>query len=193
MAFTATFTEVERSVLTIELLKTYFLPFREFGVHDDFAADLPTVAVADDLGLATGVFGTGIPHLISRDLNALGATTGYARTLFSMPAEYVTGSAIQLRLVSGMLTAAASVSALADAEIFVSAKNTLKQGSDLVSTAAISMNSTVFSSAIFDVSSSTLVPGSLLDIRVALICNSATASAHFAAIAHAELLLNIRG
>lgn len=167
-------------------------PF-DFRVWDAFQTVLPSPAAADDLGITTGTWGTANPYLTSRDLNALGATTGYARTLFQLPPEYVSSGACSVRFAAGMLTAVASVSATVDVEIFKMNRDTLVSGSDLVSTAAQSINSLTFANYSFTVTPTSLAPGDLLDIRVAIAANSATGSSHFAVIAASELLLTVKG
>lgn len=151
----------------------------------------------DDMQIVTGTFGTGLPYLASRNLDATvtgSATLTYkARQQFTLPPEYKDGTDVTLRFAAGMLTAIASVSALVDAQVYVSGRDTTIDGSDLVSTAATSMNSLTFAEKSFTVSGAGLVSGSVLDILISLIGTSATASSHFAAIAHTEALLTIQG
>lgn len=189
---TGQFTGANRASLATETGRAYPLPIESFRVWDSYGALISTAA-ADDLGVTAGAFGTGCPYIVSRDLNAAGAFTGYARVQFTIPSEYVEGTTVQLRFAAGMKTSAASVTATVDAEAYVSNRTTLKTGSDLITTSATSINSTSFAEKTFDLSSGGLTVGSVLDIRVALATDSATASSHFAAIAHAEVLLSVRG
>jgi hypothetical protein len=147
----------------------------------------------DDLHIKSGAFGTGCPYIVSRDLNAITSNTAYARASFKMPECYVPGSPVTFRFASGMLTSAASSSAYIDVQCYVSNRDTLKTGSDLVTTAQQSINSTSFADKDFSVTGSSLEVGSVLDILVALISTTATASSHFAAIADAEVILHVRG
>lgn len=174
-------------------IATYELPFTDFRVWDAFHTNLPTVGAADDLGLATGTFATALPYLKTQDLNAAGAVTEYARTMFTLPREYSSAGTITIRLRAGMLTAVASVSGTVDVEAYLSARDTLKSGSDLVSTSATSANSLTFADVSFSLTATGRAAGDVLDIRIAWIGNSATASSHFGAIAHAEILLQVRG
>lgn len=182
-----------RSDLVADNLAVFDLPLPLFRVWDAMQTNLPSVGAADDLGLATGAFGTGLPFLKTIDLNALGAATEYARTTFTLPAEYVAGGPISVRLAALMLTSIASVSATVDVEAYASARTTLKTGSDLVTTSATSANLLTTTEAVFVLTPTNRLPGDVLDIRVAWIGNSATASSHFGAIAHAEVLLQIKG
>lgn len=182
---------ISKSNLVQETLEAFPIPLTSLRVWDAFQTNI-TTAAADDLGLTAGAFGTGTPYVVSRDLNALGATTGYARTLFTLPPEYVDGAAITIRFAAGMLSAVASVSATVDVEVYKVARTTLVSGSDLVTTSATSINSTTFAEYSFTVTPTSRVAGDVLDIRIALSCNSATASSHFAAIAAIEVLLTIK-
>lgn len=186
-------TGASRGSLSQDTSQVYSLEFVNMRVWDAFQTALSATAAADDLGLATGTFATGAPYLVSRDLNALGATTGYARCLFTLPPEYSQSASVAIRLYGGMLTSVASVSATVDAEIYRLDKDTTIGGSDLVTTAATSINSTSFAAKDFSMTYAGLSPGDVLDIRLAIAANSATASSHFAAIASAEMLLTIRG
>lgn len=163
-----------------------------FRVHDAFQTPLGAAA-ADDLGINGGAFGTNCPHLRTVDLNGLGATTAYGRTMFQLPVEYVAGGEIVVNLSAGLLAAVASVSASVDVEVFVCGRNGTKSGSDLVTTGATSMNSTTFADCPFVVNPAGITPGTILDIRVAIIANSTTASSHFAAIGAVEMLLDVKG
>lgn len=184
---------IARSNLITEDTAAYMVPFVDFKVHDAMQTNLPSVGASDDLGLATGPFATGLPYLKTQDLNAAGAVTEYARAMFTLPPEYVAGGTITLRLAAGMLTSTASVSATVDAACYLSARDTLKSGSDLVTTAATSANSTTFANYDFTLTATGRSPGDVLDLRIAWIGNSATASSHFGAIAHVEFILQIKG
>lgn len=181
-----------RSNLTKDTLQVYPLELQNFRVHDAFQTLIGSAA-ADDLGITAGAFGTGTPYLHSGDQNALGAYTRYARTMFALPPEYVAGDNITLKVWAGQLTSMASVSSTVDAGVYKAAKDTLISGSDLIVEAAQSCNSLTFAGYSFTVTPSGLTPGDLLDIRLALIGNSATASSHFAAIPSAEILLTVKG
>jgi len=149
---------------------------------------------ADDMAISSGAFATGLPYIHTGDLMAAGATTRYARTMFTLPPEYVSAGAFQFRFASGMLTTVADTSATIDCEAYKTARSTLKTGSDLVSTSASSINSLSFAEKTFDISSTGLIAGDVLDIRVTIAINDAGASTVVdGAIAHAEALLTIKG
>lgn len=171
----------------------YELPFTLFRVWNAMHTNLPTIGSSDDLGLASGTFGSALPNLRTQDMNAAGAVTEYARTMFTLPREYSPASAITLRLAALMITSVASVSATVDAEVYLSARNTLVSGSDLCTTAATSTNLLTTTEVSFTITPTSRVAGDVLDIRIAWIGNSATASSHFGSIAHAEMLVQIKG
>lgn len=185
---------MNRSNLNYDVAQVYPLDFERFRVWDAYQTILPSVGAADDIGLTAAAFGTGCPYLKSRDLNAAGAiTTEYARISFTLPPEYIAAAAVELRLAAGMLTSVASVTATVDAEVYLSGRTTLISGTDLCATVAQSCNSLTFAELLFTITATTLSPGSVLDIRLAIAANSATASSHFIAIAQVELLLNVKG
>lgn len=184
---------INRSNIITENTAAYELPFTSFRVWDAMQTNLPAIGASDDLGLATGTFGTGLPYLKTQDLNAAGAVTEYARTMFTLPPEYLSGGTITLRLCAGMLTAVASVSATVDAMAYLSSRQTTVSGSDLVTTAATSANSTTLANVDFTLTPTSRVAGDVLDIRIAWIGNSATASSHFGVISHVEMILQIKG
>ena len=173
-------------------VQAYDLPTTDWRVWDAYQTPLGTAA-ADDLGITTGTFSTGLPYITSGDSKAT-ATTRYARILFTLPPEYVAGETVQLRFAAGMLTTISDTSATVDAECYLSARTTLITGSDLVTTAATTINSLTFTEKVFAITSTSLVPGSVLDIRVKIaITDAATGTAVIGAIAHAELQCDIKG
>ena len=183
---------ISRGSLITETSQPIPIPLTSLRVWDAFATSLGS-AGNDDLGITAGTWGTGVPYIVSRDLNALGAVTGYARFLVQLPHEYVAGQLVSLNVAAGMITAVASVSATVDFEVYKHGGSNLVSGSDLVTTSATSINSTTFTEYAFVVTPTTLSPGNVLDVRMAIAANSATGSSHFAAVARIELLATCRG
>lgn len=187
---------ISRASLDTEEQRLYWIPFTRWRVWDAVATNLPGTAATDDLGFTAGAFGTGAPYLVSRDLNALGATTAYARAQIEIPPEYVgaSGAGGTVTISAGMINAVASVSATVDVEAYKLGFNTNYSGTDLVTTTAQTINSTTFANLAFALSDAvSLENGDVLDIRITVAANSATASSHFAAIASTGLLFTIRG
>lgn len=194
IVWTGTHPPIDRANFTQENLKRFSLNPSLWRVWDAIGTALGSPA-ADDLGITAGVFGTGTPYLTAGDNKANGAvTTRYARQMFTLPTSYVAGETVQFAFAAGMLTTIADVSATVDVEIFKSLRTTLITGSDLVTTAAQSINSLTFAELTFTVTPTSLSPGDTLDIRIAIACrDNATGTAVTPAIAAAELLLDIKG
>lgn len=172
----------------------YGIPVAQLRIHDAFATPI-SAAASDDLGISTGgTFGTDAPYITAGDLKAAGATTRRARFLFTLPAEYVSAESVRISAFAGMVTTAADTSCTLDFEAYKLDLDATVGGSDLVSTAAISINSTTIAERAFDLTASGLVAGDVLDIRVTIACNdAATATAVIPAIAALRMLLDIKG
>lgn len=186
--------ERPRTELAQENLASYPIPLTAFRVFDAIQTNLPGTPASDDLGISAGTFGTHSHKLTAGDLKAAGSTTRRARVEFSLPPEYVAGETVQIDLHAGMETTVADTACTVDVEIFVNGKEGLVSGSDLVSTAAQSMNSLTFATKTFAMNSSGLTPGSILDIRISVTCNdAATATAVIASIGAVTLRADIKG
>lgn len=183
---------ISRSTLITDSSEVYPLELQLFRVWDAFQTLLGT-AGTDDLGITAGAFGTGCPYIHAGEMNAAGAVTRYARIMFTLPTEYVDGGSISINFAAGCLTSVCSVSATVDVECYLTGRNGLKSGSDLVTTSATSCNSLTFADKAFVVTPTGLLAGDTLDIRITIAANSATASSHFVAIAAAEVLLDVKG
>src|SRR4051812_43761953 len=85
-----------RSSLAQEDLAVYPLPTFGFRIWDAFQTNL-TTSSSDDLGIGTGAFATGLPYITTGDVK-VATTTRYARTMFTLPPNYVAGETIQVRL-----------------------------------------------------------------------------------------------
>lgn len=169
------------------------LPLEAMRIWDAYGTLVGTAA-ADDLGITAGAFGTGCPYLTAGDLKAAGSTTRRARTTVRLPFEYVDGESVRIVLAAGMLTTVADTACTVDVEAYLVNGNTLISGSDLVSTAATSMNSLSFSELAFNLTTTTLDAGHLLDVRISITCNdAATVTAVTPAIAAAWLAVDVKG
>lgn len=185
---------VARSGLTQDTSQSYQLPWVDFRVWDAVQTNLPGTAASDDLALIGGTFGTGVPSIQTGDLKAAGSTSRYARVQFQLPPEYVTGTAVVLRLHAGMITTIAGTAATADVECYKSGKEAAVSGSDLCTTSATTINSLTFADKDFAITGTGLVAGDWLDIRLTVLVNdAATVTAVIGCIGSAEMLLTIRG
>jgi hypothetical protein len=182
---------ISRSKLALET-KKYDVPLVDFRVWDAVQTPLTGTPNSDDLGLVGGTFGTDAPIVSSGDCKNT-TTTRYARAFVRLPAEYDNGGSVTFRLSTGMKTTVATSSCTIDLEARKFDKASLV-GSDLCTTAATSINSLTFGDRDFTVNSSGLVPGDLLDIRIAIaITDSATPTAVIGALACCQLLCQVRG
>lgn len=179
---------VRRETLVVEVGQVLHVAnLIEARVWDAFQTPLGT-AGSDDLGITAGTWGTGVPYIVSEDLDGGPAATQRCRLLIPIPHEYVAGETLTIRVKAGMVTSVASVSATVDVEAYKHGGSTLVSGTDLVTTSATSVNSTTFTTASFTLTTTNLSPGDVLDVRLTLALNSVTASAHFGAIAEIALV-----
>ncbi len=181
-------------ILNLAELQSFPIPLTDFRVWDAMQTLLPGTPSSDDLGLVGGTFGTATPSVRSEDLKAAGATNKRARFLVQIPWEYVAGESISLRFKAGMITTVAGTSATLDCEAYKLQDDPDDAiGSDLVSTAAQSMNSLTFADLDFVITPTTLSPGDILDVRLtAAVNDGASATAVIAGITSAKLLADVR-
>lgn len=167
------------------------VPFTDLRVWDALATVLSGTSAADDLGLITGTFGTAPPTIGSGDVKA-STTTRYARFQVALPECYDTGETVSISISAGMVTTVASSSCTLDVECYRLDKDA-GIGSDLCSTAAQSINSLVFGDKVFNITSSGLAPGDILDVRITIACvDGATATAVKPTIGAIDLLADIK-
>jgi hypothetical protein len=182
-----------RSAMLQEDNAVYAIPLTWFRTWDALATNLPGTAASDDLGLVTGTLGTHSPTIQAGDLKAAGATTRYARCQQPLPIEYVAGQTVTLRCKAGMTTTAADTSCTLDAQVYRIARDGTV-GSDICATAATTINNTTHADVSFTITPTTLEPGDLLDIRLAIACNdAATGTAVIPTIDAVEILCDVRG
>ena len=168
------------------------IPLVDQRVWDAYQTNLPGTAASDDLALIGGTFGTAPPMIQAGDLKAAGATTRYARFQAVVPSSYDTAETLSIVISAGMKTTVASVSCTVDVEAYKLDKIS-GISADLCATAAQSINSLVFASKTFTITSSSLSAGDVLDVRIAIACNdAATATAVTPTIAGLDLVCDIR-
>lgn len=147
------------------------IAFNDMRVHDNLAALLPVAAAADDMGNVPGTVGTTAPSLQGVDFGGT-STDEKATFSFVIPPTYLAGSTVTLRFNAGMITAVSDGTATLDAECWVpdyaNADGTVS--SDLVTTAAQSINSLTFANKDFAVgdavSGHALAAGSVVQCRI---------------------------
>lgn len=169
--------------------------FRKAGANE-LDELLPNPGLTDDLGIY-GTFSSATPSLRTEDLKAAGATNNYARVLVHLPWEYVAGQTVTLRFKAGMITTVATPTATLDCEAYKLQDDPDDAiGSDLILTAATTINSVTFADIDFAFTSAALSgmsPGDILDVRITTAVNDgATGTAVIAGITSAKLLCDCR-
>ena len=182
------------NILALAELQVFPIRLTDFRVWDNMAALLPTAGATDDLGIIEGTFATATPSLQTEDLKAAGATNNYARVLVHLPWEYVAAQTVTLRFMAGMITTVSDTTATLDCQAFALQDDPDDAiGSDLVTTAATTMNSATFANIDFTVTPTSLSPGDILDVRIATaVSDGATGTAVIAGITSAKLLCDCR-
>jgi hypothetical protein len=186
---------IARTKLAQDSLKPYTIDFTACRVHDAIQTNLPGTAANDDLAIysGTGGFGTDGITLDAGDLKAAGATTRYARFKAHLPAEYVDGETVSIRVRSAVETTVADTSCTVDIEAY-RPDGSGGLSADLCTTAATSMNSTTAAAYDFTITPTTLVAGDCLDCRIAIACNdAATATEVRPSIYAIQLLCDVKG
>lgn len=180
---------VARADITQQDLAVYPVALELFRVHDALQTALPTTAANDDLGLTAGTFGTSAPVLNSVDFGGT-STTAYGRVRVPVPVEYVAGQTVTLRVNAGMLTTVSDGTATVDASVYRDAAPTV----DICATAAQSANSLTAADLDFTLTPTNVVPGDILDIRLAVAgSDSGDAGEMKVQINSVELLLDVKG
>jgi len=181
-------------ILKLAELQAFPIRLTDFRVWDAMQTVLPGTPAADDLGLVGGTFGTATPSVRTQDLKAAGASNNYARFLVQLPWEYIAGESVTLRFKAGMITTVAGTSATLDCEAYkLQGDPDDAIGSDLVSTAATTINSLTFADVDFALTPTSLSPGDILDVRIKTAVNDgASATAVIAGITNSQLLCDVR-
>ncbi len=169
------------------------IPLTDFWVWDAPATHLPTAAASDDLGLVNGTYGTSPTTLRTIDFKNTN-TTAYARTFIRIPAEFQDAETVSIRINAGMTTTVASSSCTVDVEAWEIDSDGTLGAADLCSTAAQSINSLTFAAKTFVITSTDLIAGDILDVRITIAgTDSATGTAVIGTICQVALLADIKG
>jgi hypothetical protein len=185
--------DIATTKIAQRVLATLNHPLHNFRTWDALATNLPGTPASDDLGLVTGTFGTDTPYIGTGDLKAAGATTRRAGIIIQLPEDYEDANTVNIRCIAGMKTTVADVSATIDVEAYRIDEDGTLGASDLVSTAATTINSLTAANKDFTVDASTLVKGDALMVRVSVAVNdAATATAVIGALWAFKLLADLR-
>lgn len=185
--------QTRATVLALETLKRFPVPLTSLRVWDAAQTNLPGTAATDDLALIAGTWGSAPLLIQAGDLKSAGATTRRAIFELVVPECYVAGNPFNLVFSAGMKTTIAGTSCTIDAEVYKRDKIS-GIGSDLVSTAATSINSLTFADKSFTITPTSLSPGDILECRVSIACNDgAGITAVTPTIASIDIACDIRG
>jgi hypothetical protein len=164
--------------------------FDDLRVWDAFATLLPATPLTDNLGLVTNTWLTTAPTVETEDLKTAGLTTSFCRFQFAVPDNYVAAGPVTLRLFAGMKTTVADVTATIDAEVVRTAAPSV----DICSTGAQSINSLTPANKDFVLTPTAIVPGDILDVRIAIAVNDAASiTVVIGQLQHITMLLTNNG
>ena len=185
--------KAKANILALAELQSFPIPLTNFRVWDAMATVLPSAGANDDLGLVGGTFGAATPSLRTQDCKTL-TNSNRARVLVQLPWDYVAGESVTLRAKSGMITTVSGTTATLDCEAYKLQEDPDDAiGSDLVSTAATTINSLTFANVDFVVTPTSLSPGDILDVRLTIaIVDGATATAVIGGLTSFKLLCDVR-
>jgi hypothetical protein len=125
---------------------------------------------SDDLLLVTGAYGSFSSQAQTGDLAKAGATTRRARVVVDLPDNYVSGGNVTLRAVAGMTGHVADTAATVQIEAY-QLNDDGSLSSNLAANSALNCNSLTLANYDFALTTSNLLPGSRLDVRVSLTVN----------------------
>jgi len=137
----------------------------DMRVFDARQTNLPGTAANDDMGLITGTPGTDAPTLQGVDFGGTSTDEKCAFT-FRLPAEYVSGETITLRVRAAMLTTLSDGTATVDAQVYKE-DGAGAVGADICATAAQSINSLTPANKDFTITPTGLVAGDVLQVVLA--------------------------
>ena len=162
-------------------------------VWDAPTSILPSAAATDDLGLIAGTWGTDALLINAGDLKAVGLTTRRMRFQVVVPDHYDDGATIQVKVRAAVETTVADTSCTVDLEGY-KGDGTGAVGTDLITTAAQSINSLTPADYTFTLDGSGIDPGDLIDVRLSIACtDAATGTAVTPTVYAVTLLCDTRG
>jgi hypothetical protein len=185
---------IARSKLAQDDLKAYQVPLIGARVWDAVATNLPGTSANDDLGIEEGTWGTNPLYITSGDVKA-GGCTRYALFEIPLPAEYVDGQTVQIRVTAGMQTTVSDGAAEVDLEVYESTgASSTGISADLCATAATSFKNLTAADKDFTITATDLVAGDMLLARLKMaITDAATGTAVIGNVYRIQLLCDVKG
>lgn len=152
---------IKRSKFAQDATQNFFIPHTTFRIWDDLDSFLSDSSSGDDMAYP----GTaGLNTFRTANVDNGGAFAVYARALPYMPPEYDPFQTVNILINCGMVTNTADTCNV-DCQLYRNNKD-MTVSSDLISTAAQSMNSTTFALKTFNVTATEMLPGDSLDLRI---------------------------
>lgn len=165
------------------------VPLTSMRIHDAISTALPATSSSNDLGLVSGTYLTSNPSLRTADVKAT-TVSNYARFLFPVPAHYVAGQAISLRINAGMVTTISDTTAT----LGVECARLAAPATNICATAAQDMNNLTAADITFTLTPTNVVVGDVLDVRLTIaVVDGASGTAVIGAIYSVSFLLSVKG
>tara|TARA_R110000803_G_C11989495_1_gene321987 strand:- start:43226 stop:43786 length:561 start_codon:yes stop_codon:yes gene_type:complete len=175
--------------ITRRLKGTMPVELEGWKIHDAPQTNITATAGTDDMGLKGATFGTDALTLQSSD-GKVTTLNQYARKTIVVPPKYKPGTPLTLRVRGGMVTTVSDTSAVVDASVYIGDGDG-GISADIVTTAATTINSLTKANVDFSLTSTALVVGSVLDVRLLLtIVDGATGTAVLGEISNVALVFN---
>lgn len=172
--------------------KRYPIPLTSLKVWDAMHTTLPGTPASDDCALVTGTPGTDVPTIQTTDPGGTSVTQKFAYE-FTLPPEYVAGEAVSIQAYGACLTTVADGTCTVDFAAY-KASTTGSAGSDLVSTAAQSINSLTHAAVTFNLTTSSLSPGDKVVVVGTMAANDAgNLGAMVPELASLDMLVQVKG
>jgi len=172
----------------IDTAATLQVPIQQF-LSTDLITPLGATGDATILGIVAGAHGTNGPSLQGKDVTGLTATTtDLARTLLAIPADYVAGTNLTIRLHAGMLTTVADTTCTVDVQAYIPDEEA-GISADLCATAATSINSLTLADKDFTITGTTIAAGDIIDLELTTVSvHTGTATATIPIIGAVKLI-----
>jgi hypothetical protein len=177
---------------TNQILPLPFHIWRQAGTSG-FATTLAAASSGSDLGLYTGTFGTAGNYIGTNDVKTTTVNRS-ARCNFTMPPEYVGGTGVSVRFSAGCITTIADTLAVIALDVRLVDRYTGTVSANLYTGASLSIRSTTFADIQFPLTTTALLPGSILDIKATIsMQDAASGTAVIGAWRAAEIYTTIKG
>ena len=181
---------IVRTQLATENLTPFRVPLETVRRFDAFQAVLTDTANADDMGLIGGTHASAAPQIQGVLATGSATETQNCRFIFELPAEYVDGGVITLRVTCNTTGGQGEGTKTIDA-LAVSNDNDGTVSGELVTTTVITIDDTP-TARDFTITPTGLVSGDELDIRLTSVIEDAGVDGTFEC-ERIDILLDVKG